>query len=336
MEVERKHTESVDCSPSGGKPLLCCAEAGCEDKLATMGSLLFTLLVIVAAWLGTNLLHRLWVGLRHRAWEKHANRDPDGLLPGAAAYQVGDGSVALLFIHGFADTPYIWRRITHRLAEGGGFTCRAMRLPGSAEPVARARRQSLEVWRAQVTDDLVQLRETHETVWVVGHSLGGALALDAALRLPDLVNGVALFAPLIEVSRKRCPLLPPHVWFAIARVALCLSPMFESPFSVRGVAEDDPAFTYARDRFIPFCVYRALFKLASENRPRAAQLTCPVFAVTAARDSVVDTAAAQHWLTACKGPTSVRDLPETGHVIPLCADWKNLTDDMAAFIDTRG
>ncbi|HON48619.1 MAG TPA: hypothetical protein PLZ60_12800, partial [Kiritimatiellia bacterium] len=72
-----------------------------------MGSLLFTLLVIVAAWLGTNLLHRLWVGLRHRAWEKHANRDPDGLLPGAAAYQVGDGSVALLFIHGFADTPYI-------------------------------------------------------------------------------------------------------------------------------------------------------------------------------------------------------------------------------------
>jgi hypothetical protein len=58
--------------------------------------------------------------------------------------------------------------------------------------------------------------------------------------------------------------------------------------------------------------------------------------VTAARDSVVDTAAAQHWLAACKGPTSVRDLPETGHVIPLCADWKNLTDDMAAFIDTRG
>jgi hypothetical protein len=70
-----------------------------------MGSLLFTLLVIVAVWLGTNLLHRLWVGLRRRAWEKRANRDPDGLLPDAAAYQVGDGSVALLFIHGFADTP---------------------------------------------------------------------------------------------------------------------------------------------------------------------------------------------------------------------------------------
>ena len=125
-----------------------------------------------------------------------------------------------------------------------------MRLPGSAEPVARARRQSLEVWRAQVTDELVQLRETHETVWVVGHSLGGALALDAALRLPDLVNGVAL-APLIEVSRKRM-LLPPHLWFAIARVALsrrCLN----RPFLCRGCGRSR---LHARARpFIPFCVY---------------------------------------------------------------------------------
>ena len=107
---------------------------------------------------------------------------------------------------------------------------------------------------------------------LIGHSLGGALALDAALRLPDLVNGVALFAPLIEVSRKRCPLLPPHVWFAIARVALCLSPTFESPFAVQGVAEDDPSFAFARDRFIPFCVYRSLFRLIREIRPRAARL----------------------------------------------------------------
>ncbi|HRR35066.1 MAG TPA: alpha/beta hydrolase [Kiritimatiellia bacterium] len=286
-----------------------------------------------ALWLVTNLVHGLWVEVRRRAWEKRVRRGSDGLFPDAAAYQVGNGPVALLFIHGFADTPYIWQRITRRLAEGGRFTCRAMRLPGSAEPVSSARGQSLARWRTQVADELVRLREGHDAVWVVGHSLGGALALDAALRLPDMVDGVAVLAPLIEVSRTRSPLLPPRVWFALARVVLCLSPTFESPFAAQGVAEDDPSFIYPRDRFIPFCVYRALFRLIRDNRLRAPRLACPIFAVTAAQDSVVDTAAAQRWLAACKGPSSIRELPETGHVIPLCADWKRVTDDMAAFIE---
>ncbi|MDD4173054.1 MAG: alpha/beta hydrolase [Kiritimatiellia bacterium] len=297
-----------------------------------MGSLFIPLLLVGAAWLGMNLLHGLWVGLRRRAWEKLARREPNGLLPDAAAYRIGNGPVALLFIHGFADTPCIWRRMTRRLAEGERFTCRAMRLPGSAETAAHARCQSLALWRTQVADELVRLRETHEAVWIVGHSLGGALALDAALRLPDLVDGVAVFAPLIDVARARCPLLPPRVWFALARVALCLSPTFESPFAAQGVAEDDPSFTFARDRFIPFCVYRALFRLISEIRPRAASLACPLFALTASHDSVVDTAAAQRWLAACPGPKSVRDLPEASHVIPLCAEWEALADEMAAFI----
>ena len=293
------------------------------------------LIWVGAVWLVMNLLHGLWVGLRRRAWEKRAHRGPSGLLPDAAAYRIGNGPVALLFIHGFADTPCIWRRITRRLAEGERFTCRAMRLPGSAEPVAFARCQSLALWRTQVADELVRLRETHDAVWVVGHSLGGALALDAAVRLPGMVDGVAVLAPLIDVARARSPLLPPRVWFALARVALCLSPIFESPFASQGVAEDDPAFTFARDRFIPFCVYRALFRLIRDNHLCAARLACPILAVTAAQDSVVDTAAAQRWLAACKGPSSVRDLSGTGHVIPLCAEWRRLTDDMAAFIESH-
>lgn len=291
------------------------------------------LILVGAAWLGTNLLHGLWVGLRRRAWEKRIRREPNGLLPDAAAYRIGNGPVALLFIHGFADTPCIWRRITHRLAEEGTFTCRAMRLPGSAEPVAHARRrQSLTLWRTQVADELMRLRETHDAVWIVGHSLGGALALDATLRLPDLVDGAAVFAPLIDVARARCPLLPPRVWFALARIALCLSPTFESPFAAQAVADDDPSFTFVRDRFIPFCVYRALFRLIREIRPQSDCLDCPFFAVTASRDSVVDTAAAHHWIAGCTGPKEVRDLPDSGHEIPLSIGWRILIDDMAAFI----
>ena len=291
-----------------------------------------SLFTIVLAWLGLNLLHSAWVESRRYFWEKRIRREADGLLPGSASYTVGSGPVAILFIHGFADTPMIWKRMAERLATTGRFTCRAMRLPGSAVPPLQAKHQTLGLWRQAIDDEIARLRATHPTVWIIGHSMGAALALDAALRTPDAVNGVTALAPMIEVSHRRSPLLPPGVWFRIARIALSLSPTFESCFNATGVAVDDPGFTYTRDRFIPFCVYRSLFQLIRSNRDQASRLTQPVFAVTAERDSVIDTPSAQRWLTACPVPKEVRALTDIGHVIPLEIGWQVLTDDIAAFI----
>ena len=301
-------------------------------KTFTAGGLLQVLAALLALWLGVNLLHAGWVGARRYFWERRARRENGGLLAGAGAYSVGKGPVAVLFIHGFADTPHVWRRVAARLAATGSFTCRAMRLPGSGEPADTARLQSLRRWRASVADELTRLRAGHSTVWIVGHSMGGALALDAAIRTPDMVDGVAVFAPLIEVSRRRSPLLPPAVWFAAARVALCLSPTFESPFSDAGVALDDPGFTYQRDRFIPFAAYRGIFRLVRGLRGKASSAVCPLFAVTAENDAVVDTAAALRWLEGCGGTTEIHALPDIGHVIPLENGWQRFTDEMAAFI----
>ena len=291
-----------------------------------------TLLTILSLWVGVNLLHAAWVGVRRWLWERRFARDPEGLLPGAAAYAVGTGPVPLLFIHGFADTPGLWKRVTARLAATGAFTCRAMRLPGSAEPAPRARRQSLALWREAVDREIDALRTPPGKLWIVAHSMGAALAVDAALRRPDAVAGLVLLAPLIRVSRRRSPLLPPSVWFRLARVALALSPTFESCFSADCVAVDDNAFTYRRDRFIPFCVYRGLFQLVRANRGAAERLALPVFAITAERDAVVDTPAALRWLARCPGPVQLQARADVGHVIPLEIGWQTFTDDFAAFI----
>ena len=293
---------------------------------------MLTLFTLVAIGLAANVLHGAWVGVRLMLWERHHTRGTDGLLPHASAFSLGSGPVALLMVHGFADTPHLWTRIAERLAGTGTFTCRAMRLPGSGEPLAQAKRQSLALWRQAVDGELDALRASHRSVWIVGHSLGGALALDAALRHPDTVAGVAAFAPMIEISRRRSPLLPPAVWFRFASVLLALSPVFESCFSSENQAADDPAFTYTKDRFVPFCVYRSLFQLIRDNRSRAGRLTCSLFGATADLDSVVDSSAALRWFGQCAGPKRVRALPDIRHVIPLENGWQELTDDLAEFI----
>ena len=291
-----------------------------------------TLLTLLTLWLAANLLHAAWVQSRRHCWERRNTRDADGLLPNAAAFTVGKGPIALLLIHGFADTPRIWKRMADYLAASGAFTCRAMRLPGSAQRAPLAKNQSLTLWQQAVDKELDSLHATHSAVWAIGHSLGGALAIDAALRRTEAIGGVAVFSPMIEVSKKRSPLLPPVVWFRLASFTLGLSPVFESCFSADGIAVDDPSFTYKRDRFIPFCVYRSLFELIRSNRSRSASLACPVFAVTAERDSVVDTPAALRWLAGCTGPKRVLHLTDIGHVIPLETGWQAQCDNLSVFI----
>ena len=300
-----------------------------------MKQILYSVGILVGLWLTVNLVHAVWVYTRRVLWERHIQRGPDGLLLDAAGYQIGEGTVAVLFIHGFADTPRVWWRFASRLAGKGAFTCRVMRLPGCAESLRQARKQSLVSWRTQVADEVIRLREHHDQVWVVGHSMGGALALDVAIRQQDIVDGVAVFAPLIDVSRARAPLLHPATWFRLAQLIFALSPTFESPFSVEAVAVDDPSFRYTRDRFIPFGVYRGLFALVRSNRRQATRLKQPLFAVTAMVDAVVDTPAALRWLTRCPVPKEIHDLAQVGHVIPLERGWQELADQLATFIHAQ-
>lgn len=299
-----------------------------------MSALIYTLLLLGGLWLTANLLHGLWVGIRRHRWEQTLSRDGHGVFSGAAAYTLGEGKTALLLLHGFADTPAVWQRLATHLARQGDFTCHALRLPGAAERSATAAQLSLPAWRCAIISEIKALRATAKQVWVVGHSLGGALAIDVALLHPELIHGIALFAPLIAVSRKRSPILPPKVWFGLARLLLSLSPTFESPFSQQGVALDDPSFSYTRDRFIPFAVYRALFKLIQENALKAPQVTHPIFAAVPLKESVVDPVATLKWLaqTPTTAHKTIIELPESGHTTLLEPGWRELTDNLADFI----
>lgn len=291
-----------------------------------------TILILLAVFLSANTLHAVWIDIRRRRWERHIQRGSDGVIKGAEAYTVGHGPIAVLWLHGFADTPQTFRRMADRLAAAGPYTCRVMRFTGAAEPLPIAARQSLESTLAELRAEAIALRCQHRQVWLIGHSMGAALALLAILDDPSLADGIALLAPMIRVSRRRSPLLPPHVWFALAQMALPLSKKFESCFKVNATAVDDPAFTYHRDRFIPFATYRTVFRLTKALSRRGCDLRVPVFAALSEADRVVDTPAAIHWLSQCPEPKRILTLSNTAHAIPLEPAWRQVTDDIHDFI----
>jgi pimeloyl-ACP methyl ester carboxylesterase len=114
---------------------------------------------------------------------------------------------SIVFIHGSGDSAQTWRPLMQRLPDE---RCIALDLPGHGTEIANPgpERMGIADYAEAVRGEL-ERRGLHD-VYLVGHSLGSAIALHMALTLPALVRGIVLVgsgarlrvAPqLLEVAR---------------------------------------------------------------------------------------------------------------------------------------
>ncbi len=303
------------------------SQIGNRKSLRLLAALLgLGVVVLTTAGLG---LYPSWTRGRAARWERAVERDAAGLMAGAGAYDAGNGEVGLLMVHGFASSPAVFQRMAPELA-ARGYRCRAVRLPGFGESPWTAQ-FSAEAWREAVDAEAAALRRSCRSVWVVGHSLGGTLALDHVLR-GGRVDGLVLIAPLIEVADTRSPLLPPRTWFELGLAVWPEHVLIETAFDA-DLREPAPWLDERRDRFLPLSAYRELFRVRDAVAGRAGEIACPVFTAVAPRDRVVDSGAAVAYAAGMgSGDTVLWQQRESGHVMPLDAGWHELSARVDAFV----
>ncbi|MBN1268203.1 MAG: alpha/beta fold hydrolase [Kiritimatiellae bacterium] len=281
-------------------------------------------------WVGGDFAYSRVVDHRLRRWEADVRREADGVRAGCAAFTLGDGETALLLIHGFGDAPPIFEKMAAALAERG-FTCRAIRLPGFAEPMDAYAQTSREQWLAAVGEEVAALRRDHARVWLIGHSLGGTIAVRYALDQPEAVEGVALMAPLLGVSNSRSPILPARTWYELCNATLRFTTVVENPLphDTRAPEVSRDGFS---DRFIPAAVYRGMFDLIDDVNRRAGGVDRPLLMILAERDEVTDVDASKAFFRAARSPR--KDLVcvgGSGHSLPVDPDWERAVDRIAEF-----
>src|SRR5947209_10805936 len=179
-----------------------------------LAHLIAATVAVPALWVGGDLLYSLVVGHLYRRWEGGIERDADGVRLGCREFTLGEGKDAVLLVHGFGDSPAIFRRIAPALA-AKGFACHALRLPQFALPMSRYRTTSASRWRDAVRSAVADLRRRHRRVFLLAHSLGAAVAVEAVAGPDAAVDGLALLAPLFDVSGARSPLLPARAWYRL-------------------------------------------------------------------------------------------------------------------------
>lgn len=114
-------------------------------------------------------------------------------IPTAEPFFIPGGRTGCLLIHGFTGTPKEMRWLGEYLS-GQGHSVLAVRLAGHATQLQDMVRTRWQDWLASVEDGWNLLRCNVDRVYVMGLSLGGALALIAAARYP-VTGVVAISAP---------------------------------------------------------------------------------------------------------------------------------------------
>jgi carboxylesterase len=294
-----------------------------------------TVLISLLAFLVIGDAGFTWVThSRCKTWEKHIVRDADGVRQHCAEFTVGEGPVAILLVHGFGDSPQIWRKMAPVLAEQG-FHCRALRLPGHAMTIDHAEDVQSEEWMAKVKEELAILNESHDEVWVVAHSMGSAISLRTLIDDQELADGLVVIAPLIEVEDKCSPLLKPKTWFSISQRILPFSDMTESyfPVDIHGTTPRDEVY---RDIFIPTRTMKNLFETTSAIEGRAAEFELPFLMFLSEADLVIDSEAARdYYQESSSDLKQIVYLEDAGHVLPLDNGWEDICRHIGEFIQKK-
>jgi carboxylesterase len=292
--------------------------------------LISALVAVPVIFVLSDLAYSLMTRRRYRRWETSIERDAEGVRAGCREFTLGDGEDAILLIHGFGDSPAVFQRLAPALA-AKGFTCRGLRLPQHGLPMARYRTTSAAQWCEAVRSAVAELRRSHRRVFLIAHSLGGAVSVEAVSDPAATVDGIVLLAPLFAVSNRRSPLLPAHVWYYLLDHLL----LFTDYVGVLDKLDlwDQSAKSLMRDdRFVPRVVFRELFGLLARNRQRAKEFRIPLLMVLARHDQVVDNAAAERFFNDCAAhPKRLIYVEKAGHMLPVDYGWENLVDEAARF-----
>jgi pimeloyl-ACP methyl ester carboxylesterase len=103
----------------------------------------------------------------------------------------GDGKDILLFIHGLASYIPAWRKNVEVLKKN--YRCICIDLPGYGKSTAGGHSGKVSFY-TEVIADFIKTLHLHN-VMLVGHSMGGHIAISLTLSYPELVHKLILLAP---------------------------------------------------------------------------------------------------------------------------------------------
>ena len=241
----------------------------------------------------------------------------------------GRGAHAALLIHGSGMSARSWMRQLEAVSER--MRVIAIDLPGHGESSAPPG-SSIEDYAAAVADFARAL--ACGPVVVVGHSLGGSIAIALAVRQPGLVRGLVLIAscvklPLVDSVGERLVAFLPGPLRRLLFFSMAKKVLFAPGASAEAIASGMQDLRACRPETLLADVRAAR---ALDLTAQAAALDVPTLVLSGSRDRLTPPTLAAD-LSALIREARLRIADGAGHMLPLeAAAWVNR--EIVAFVDS--
>ena len=242
------------------------------------------------------------------------------VLPGAEPIDLrADGPVGVLVSHGFTGCPQSVRGWAEHLHAEGGLSVRVPLLPGHGTRWQDMNATGWSDWYSAVEAAYDELRERCATVFVMGLSMGGTLALRVAEQRSDVAGVVTVNASL-ATDRKDAKLLP------VAKRLVGAFPGIGSDIKKPGVTE----LAYPK---LPLKAAHSFQQAWPVVRGDLQRISCPVLAFRSAVDHVVPAVSGRLLLEGLAGKdVEERVLDDSYHVATLDNDAPRIFAESLAFV----
>lgn len=243
-----------------------------------------------------------------------------GVVPQVDAFAFEGGPTGALLLHGFSGNPSSLRPLGESLAaRGHAISC--PRYPGHGTTWAELGSTRWQDWESEALGALAELRRRCDVVVACGLSVGAAMALHVAVRLPDVLHGVVAINPYVRNWR-------------IALASLV------RPFhkAVKGVGDDikKPGRTEVPYDRIPVSAIIQLNRFLKVVRSELASMRLPLLLFHSAEDHVVPPGNTEHVLRGVGAKEKeLILLPNSYHVATLDNDAATIVERTHEFIRSR-
>jgi len=103
------------------------------------------------------------------------------------------GGNLVIFIHGFMGSPRQFDKLAEAAAEQG-YSAAALLLPGHGCTAREFASGTFKQWQEHVNAEVERFSHDYDNIRLVGHSMGGLLAINAAVKYPGIVRGIFTIA----------------------------------------------------------------------------------------------------------------------------------------------
>ncbi|MGO4499605.1 alpha/beta hydrolase [Paenibacillus sp. 2RAB27] len=220
-------------------------------------------------------------------------------------------------IHGFTGSPSEFRRIGYILRDEG-YTIQALRLPGHGTSPEDMRRTGWTDWYGHVLESYDELAARCKRVVIMGHSMGGLLALKLGGERAA-AGIISLATPFFFTTRK----------LALAGVMQYVLPYIEKkPKKISTLLDESCAYTKTPIR----CVV-SLRKLVKEVKKLLPRVDAPIWIGQGNKDGIVHPNSAVYLRNSVGSQVSeLHFYKESSHGLLLDQEREQIYADISAFI----